>query len=236
MIEDREKVPFNPEEYTLEEILKPRKCVLLVVDVQNDFCDQRGFFATELGADISPMQLVVAHIQKLISLARINNIPVIFTLGYEDPKFRDEPGKRRYRKREMNGKICTEKGTFGAKFYQLKPEPGDIVIEKYDWTAFSGREKSSREDELGKELEMILDEKGIQTLVITGVKTEVCVNATVTDAKRRGFFVVVPKECVATDQQKLHNAYLEGWDFSSGDVIEEQVIKDAWVAEKPQTS
>lgn len=219
---------FNPEEYTLEEILKPKKCALLVVDIQNDFCDPRGFFATELGADINSMQSVVAHIQELINLAHTSNIPVIFTLGYEDPKFRDEPGKRRYCKWEMNGRICTKKGTFGAEFYRLSPQPRDIIIEKYDWTAFSGREKFHKEDELGKGLEDILKERNVQTLVVAGVKTEVCMNATVTDAKSRGYFVVVPREAVATDRHDLHQVYLEGWDFSSGDVVRKEEIKKNW--------
>ena len=53
MEEGQEKLPFNPEEYTLDEILKPKRCALLVIDIQNDFCDPNGFFSTHLGSDIS---------------------------------------------------------------------------------------------------------------------------------------------------------------------------------------
>jgi len=235
MEEGQEKLPFNPEEYTLDEILKPKRCALLVIDIQNDFCDPNGFFATHLGADISSMQATVGHIQNLIDLAHENNISVIFTLGYEDPEFRDEPGKRRYKRWEMDGKICSKKGTFGSEFYQLQPKPEDLVLEKYDWSAFSGREIVENSQENGRNLEQILKEKGVQTLVVVGIKTEVCINATVTEAKAKHYFVVVPREAVATDNNQLHEAYLEGWSFSTGDVIGEDVIKNNWSSKTPTT-
>lgn len=43
--EGSEQPPFNPEEYSLEEILKPQHSALVVIDMQNDFLHPDGFFA-----------------------------------------------------------------------------------------------------------------------------------------------------------------------------------------------
>lgn len=94
-----EQLPFNPEDYTLEEVLRPERSALIVIDMQNDFLDPKGFFATHPnetgGGSIEQMQSTVPHIQDLISTARRARVPIVFTKGYEDVKFRTNPGFRR---------------------------------------------------------------------------------------------------------------------------------------------
>lgn len=111
--QDKE-LPFDPEQYSLKEILKPKKCALLVIDVQNDFCDPNGFFAGR-GSDISQMQAVVPHIQQLIDTAHQSGVPVIFTQGSEDVRFRTGPGFRRalkWEEKDGDGSVNSERGTF----------------------------------------------------------------------------------------------------------------------------
>lgn len=220
-----EQSPFNPEEYTLAEILKPKKCALVVVDVQNDFCHPEGFFARRRKSNISQMQAIVPHIQNLIDLAHKSGVPVIFTQGSEDVRFRTGPGFRRAIKWEENdgdGSVNSERGTFGWEFYQLQPQPEDIVVEKHKWSAFDGEDKD------GKSFDEILKEKSVQTLVVTGVVTETCVYATVQDAFNRDYFVVVPKNSVGSDLPDQHKTVLEHLDPFLGDVINEEVIKENW--------
>lgn len=215
---------INPNGLSLGEILKPQNCALLVVDMQNRFCHPNEKFAKE-GKDIRPMQAVIPYIEKLIALARSKNIPVIFTKIYDDPRKLSAPGKRRYLKWvEMNEdpKVGPPENTFGAEFYKLEPKPQDTVIIKHDWSAFSGK------DSAGRSLETILRDKGITTLVVTGVKTEVCVGTTVRDAYMRGYFVVVPKEAVGSDNQKLHEANLANFDPIYADVIGESKVEEIW--------
>lgn len=211
-------------EYSLEEILTPQKCALLVVDVQNRFCHPEEKFAKE-GKDIRPMQAVVSHIQRLIDVAHDKNIPVIFTKIYDEENKLSIPGKRR-RSKWIEAKedplVGPKEGTFGAEFYEVTPTPKDIVLTKYDWSAFTG------EDNKGRDLETILKEKDITTLVVTGVKTEVCVGTTVRDAYMRGYFVIVPKEAVGSDNLELHEANLENFDPIYGDVVEESKVEEIW--------
>lgn len=220
-----EELPFNPEEYSLEEILKPKKCALLVIDVQNDFCHPDGFFATKNKSDILMMQAIIPNVQTLIDRAHDVNIPVIFTQGSEDVKFRSGPGFRRaikWQERDGDGSVNSERGTFGWEFYKLKPQPQDIVVEKHKWTAFDGKDRD------GKSLDEILKEKGIQTLVVTGVVTETCVHATVQEAFSKDYFVVVPKNSVGSDQLDQHRTVLEHLDPFLGDVVDEEVIQQNW--------
>lgn len=214
----------DPNVLSLEEILKPQNCALLVVDMQNRFCHPQEKFAKE-GKDIRPMQAVIPYIEKLIAVARSKNIPVIFTKIYDDSKELTVPGKRRYLKWIEMGEdplVGPKKNTFGAQFYKLVPEPKDITLIKYDWSAFSGK------DSRGKSLENILKDRNITTLVVTGVKTEVCVGTTVRDAYMRGYFVVIPKEVVGSDNQRLHEANLDNFDPIYGDVVDESKIEEIW--------
>lgn len=43
-----EELHYNPEDYSLKEVLKPQHSALVVIDMQNDFLDPKGFFATRL--------------------------------------------------------------------------------------------------------------------------------------------------------------------------------------------
>jgi len=216
--------PPNPERFTDAEILKPEHTALIVVDMQNDFLDPKGKFV-KWKRDISPMQAVVPHVNQLVEAAHKAGVPVIYTLGYEDLEFRDEPGQWRYVRFESDGEVCSKKGTWGAEFYKdIHPRAGDIVVEKHDWSAFTGT------DALGNRLDQILREMGTITIVVAGVKTEVCVDDTVIEGKSRGFFVVIPREAVATDRVNMQEPHLEKWDFKSGKVMRTDEVIQNWPA------
>lgn len=217
---------FNPEQYTLEEVLKPQNCALLVVDMQNDFCDPKGKFA-KWGRDISQMQSIIPTIQKLIDVAHKSSVPVIFTKGYEDVKFRKGPDLRRAvkwdEKDEDSDSVNSLKGTFGAEFYQVQPEEGDIVVEKHKWSAFDGK------DNKGRTLKEILEQLEVRTLVVTGVIAETCVETTIRDAYNKDYFVVVPRNSVGSNDPEQLQARLKYWEKGFvGDVITEDVVKENW--------
>ncbi|MBU4016692.1 cysteine hydrolase [Patescibacteria group bacterium] len=218
--------PFNPENYSLKEILKPQHSALVVVDMQNDFLDPKGFFA-RLNRPISQMQSTIPHIQGLIEVARSANVPIIFTKGYEDVKFRKGPDLRRavkWDEADGDGSVNSQSGTWGAEFYKgIKPQEGDIIVEKHKWSAFDGKDKE------GKNLKQILEKRGIKTLVITGVVAETCVETTIRNAYDQDYFVVVPRNSVGSNYPKQLQArmkYLEKGFI--GDVVNEDEIKNYW--------
>lgn len=232
-----EQLPFNTEDYSLKEILKPQYSALLVVDMQNDFLDPKGFFAQRLKTPIEQMQSTIPHIQGLIETARKAHVPVIFTKGYEDVKFRKGPDIRRavkWDERDGDGSVNAQSGTWGADFYEgIEPQEGEVVIEKHKWSAFDGIDKE------GKSLQKILEGMGVKTLVVTGVVAETCIETSIRDAYQHGYFVVIPRNSIGSNDPEQLNARMKYWDRGFvGDVVTEDVVKENWPAKvkMPQPS
>jgi ureidoacrylate peracid hydrolase len=226
-----ESTIFNPERYSLPEILKPEHCALLVIDMQNDFLDQKGYFARR-GRSIEQMQSIIPSIQRLIAVARKSGVLIIFSKGYEDVRFRNGPDLRRAVKWEEidnNGSVNSQSGTWGSEFYKdIEPQSSDIVIEKHKWSAFSGVDKEN------KFLKNILEDRGVKTLVITGVVAETCLETSIRDAYDQNYFVVIPEHSVGSNNAKQLEARMDYWKSGFiGDVIEEQEIAEIWKSEKP---
>lgn len=228
---------FNPEDYSIENILRPEITALLVIDPQNDFCHSDGFFAK--GTKSQPPRPVeqtadaIRQTKPLIDAAHNSGVPVIFTQGFEDVAFRSEAGKRRAVKwhevdsegREIPEEINSKRGTFGAEFFEVAPdkEKGDVVIEKPDWSAFTGKDAN------GKSLQDILAEKGIKTLVITGVVAETCVETTLRDAHTKDYMIVVPTGCVGSDHPEQLEQRMKYWeDGFVGDTLDKEEIERIW--------
>ena len=72
---------------------------------------------------------------------------------------------------------------------------------------------------------------GIQTLIVTGVTTHVCVDCTVRDGFQRDYFIVVPADCTATFNPQLQEATLANLERYYGDVTTSDEIVRAWSAE-----
>ncbi|PIR78825.1 MAG: hypothetical protein COU26_04555 [Candidatus Levybacteria bacterium CG10_big_fil_rev_8_21_14_0_10_36_30] len=228
----KEQLGFNPERYSLEEMLKPKRCALIIIDMQKDFMDPEGFFAKK-DRDVSQMQSIVPNIQKLIDSARLANIPIIFTQGSEDVKFRKgKADKRRavkWKETDTNPENMNSlRGTSGWEFYGVHPQEGDIVIEKHKWSAFDGKDKD------GNNLRKILKIHDTSTLIITGVVAETCVETTIRDAyskKHPSYNIIIPENSVGSDHPERLKMLMDYWAVGHiGDVVNESAIQERWAA------
>lgn len=171
---------------------------LLVIDMQRDFVDA--------GAPIEcpGAREVVAPILQLQALARAERMPVIYTqeahraakvdfgleLDYEEPEH------------------CLE-GTPGIELLPaLAPQPGDHLIIKRRYSGF-----------FATDLDLLLRGLAVDTLILVGVATDVCVRATAQDAQQLGYRVVVPRECVAGTSPAQHEAALRNIEYVFGYVV-----------------
>jgi nicotinamidase-related amidase len=95
---------------------------------------------------------------------------------------------------------CCIEGSGGEELDPLLPvDPKkDYIIEKRRFSAF-----------FGTDLDLILRENKIETLVVTGTKTNCCIRATVTDACYLGYLPVILSDCVATDSDVVNQVHLE---------------------------
>jgi len=71
---------------TLEEKVAPDHAVLVTVDVQNDFCHERGFLGS-LGAPMGLVQAMVPRLCRLLETARARGVPVIHVISHHDEEY-----------------------------------------------------------------------------------------------------------------------------------------------------
>ena len=154
---------------------------LIVVDVQKD---NVGRFC----------QSIIPNIKSLIKKTREKEIPIIYACDSRYPE--DSLFKR------VGRKPHAIRGTEGAGVVEeLKPAPGDIIIEKRMMSAF-----------FGTDLDITLRERGIKRLIITGIRTEFCLLKTVLDAFELGYEVIVPSDACASPSEEGHEATLKSLD------------------------
>ncbi len=166
----------------------PEKTAILVIDMQNEFVHEKGKLKCYNA------EYTVEPTRKLLEAAREAGAHVIYTKVAYRPDYLDAP------KNELSRELgATQKGSWGVEIVdELKPEKGDIVIEKQRYSAF-----------YGTILERILRRLGVETLILTGCATNVCVESTARDAHARDFDVIVLSDCTAAfDSKKDQEASL----------------------------
>ncbi|MBK8021043.1 MAG: cysteine hydrolase [Chloroflexi bacterium] len=162
------------------------KTAVLVIDMIRDFTDlERGRVANPVSAALAPV------IQEFIDEVRQRDLLVIWFIDQH------RSGKPDWELEHV--RPHGEEGSVGVELDpRLRPLPQDYQVVKRRYSAF-----------VGTDLDLILRDNHIERVILTGTKTNVCIRATATDAFERNYYVVVPRECVATDKAHLHDANLE---------------------------
>jgi nicotinamidase-related amidase len=175
-----------------------RRAALLVVDMQHDFVDDDAPIACRDAKNIVP------NLQALTDLARAVAIPVIYTKESHRRQKVDFGLELEYGETEH----CVE-GTRGIEIIdELRPHDSDYVLVKRRYSGF-----------FATDLDLLLKGLGVDTLVLTGVATDVCVRATAQDALQLDYRVIVPQECVAGTTHARHAAALEHIGYVLGRVL-----------------
>jgi nicotinamidase-related amidase len=182
---------------------------LLVVDMQNDFCDERGYYALK-GLPAASTRTAIAGIARLLAAARLRAVPVLHTRLIHDPAVADVMDRHRVL---PPGWIADgprlAPGSWGAEIVsELQPRCGEPVVDRGDYSAFY---------ETG--LEAYLRRRGVRTLLLTGTTAYACVLHTAFDAFCRDLDVVVPRECVSGWRLDLADAALATVELLLGRVV-----------------
>ncbi|MGN6125486.1 MAG: cysteine hydrolase family protein [Humibacter sp.] len=197
----------------------PAHTALIVVDVQNDFCSPDGSLG-KIGNDVSAAVEMVPRLNTLIDAARAAQLPVIFIQTFHDetndtPQWLNrhgEPGLKR------SGITCRT-GTWGAEFYEVEPLPGEIVVNKYRYSAFAGTN-----------LQIVLKTLGIESLLFTGVATEICVESSLRDGLFAEYYVSLVEDCAASYDQDAHRASVRGVERNFGTVVTSEQLAGLWAS------
>ena len=177
---------------------------VLVIDMQKDFLYPDGF-GEFLGNDVHLLQRTIKPIQKLLRAARAANMLIIHTREGHLPDLSDCPPAKRDRWAEGTrigdmgpmGRILIRGEAGHALIDEVTPMPDETVLDKPGKNAF-----------YKTNLESLLQINKIKNLLITGVTTDVCCNATTIAANDRGFNAIVLADCVASYSEERHWATL----------------------------
>lgn len=177
------------------------RTALLVIDVQNDFCHPDGYFSG-FGFDVAPCTEVAGRIASVVAGFRQHDLPVVWTMSTNADPPRHALLPLRFRRRPAGERPPDQfaPGSWGWQLVDgLEPRDGELVVHKPRYDAFV---RTSLEEDLRA--------RGIDTVVVTGVITNCCVDTTARSAFMRGFDVLVLEDCVATfaEERDLHDAAL----------------------------
>lgn len=167
------------------------KPAIIVVDMLKDtFKEGSRLPITREGRKIIP------NLQKLLKESRRKGFPIVYACDSflkEDFLFQ---GK---------SKFYSLQGTPGAEVIdELKPEPTDMILPKRRFSAF-----------FKTDLDQQLRDRGVDTIVVTGITTEVCVLTTAMDGFCHDFYVFLLEDCTASQTPEVHQACLSSYrDFS----------------------
>ena len=177
---------------------------LLIIDMRRDFLEPGGFGAA-LGNDVSLLRAAVEPCRAVLAAARKAGITVIHTREGHRPDLSDAP-----RLKVERGDPALRIGAAGPMGRILvRGEPGhDIISELYPAPGEPVIDKPGKGAFCQTDLELILRNRGIETLLVCGVTTEVCVNTTVREANDRGFRCIVLSDCCASYFPEFHQAGL----------------------------
>ncbi|HEX3953609.1 MAG TPA: isochorismatase family cysteine hydrolase [Stellaceae bacterium] len=200
---------------TLARKAAPGTAALIVIDVQNDFCAEGGFFA-EAGADIPSIQRAIPPLRALIDGARRAGVLVVFVTAIYDPVDLSPPMRERRLRRRTSRPLCLT-GSWGADFCGVGPLPGEPVVVKH---RYSGMVNTG--------LDALLKSRGIRSLLLTGVATDTCVESTGRDAFFIDYYVTLVADCCGAFCQRDHAVALERFDRDYGLVVSSTEIIESW--------
>lgn len=180
------------------------RTAIVMIDMQRDFLEPGGF-GESLGNNVSLLAAAVEPCRALLEAGRAHDMLIIHTREGHRPDMSDAPRAKvergipsaRIGAPGPMGRILI-RGEAGHDIIpELYPRAGELVIDKPGKGAF-----------FATDLELILQNRGIENLIVCGVTTEVCVHTTVREANDRGYRCIVPSDCCASYFPEFHEVGL----------------------------
>jgi nicotinamidase/pyrazinamidase len=160
-----------------------RATALIVADVQNDFADPQGSLYVPSGEQV--VDVVNAEVERALE----GGATVVYTQDWHPPRtphFDIDGG---------TWPVHCVQGTWGAELHPRLRVEGEVVQKGVDggdgYSGFSVRDPVSA-DERATRLGGILEDAGVERVVVTGLAGDFCVKATALDARELGYEVVLP--------------------------------------------
>jgi nicotinamidase-related amidase len=163
------------------DVIDPQKTAMIVVDMQNDFV------APGAAIEVPAARAMVPKLVEALKVCRDSQIKVIYT-AHVHRRDGSDMGLFDDLHPPIANRDALVDGTPGVDIYpDLRPASGEHVIKKHRYSGF-----------FGTDLDMILREWGVDTVIISGTSTENCCHATARDAMFRNYRVIFLSDATTT--------------------------------------
>jgi ureidoacrylate peracid hydrolase len=200
----------------IHEDIMPSKTALIVVDMQNAFMPLPVAHAP---CDMAPK--IVPQINRLAQAVRETGGVVVWIQTACTPGDKITWSNAHNivsHDRALMRFAALERGSEGYALYpEMDARPEDLYVEKHRFSAFI---------QGSSDLDAILREQGVDTVLITGTVTNVCCESTARDAMMLNYKVIMVSDCNAADNDEEHNATLRAIYLTFGDVMDSGMLID----------
>ncbi|MEA2622509.1 MAG: ureidoacrylate peracid hydrolase [Chloroflexota bacterium] len=192
---------------TLEEMVEPAKTALLVLDVQNDFCQDE------------PRRQMIPRVASVLEAARHAGVTVVYVQNTVLPGGLSDSSADLARRARIGLRTsATLDGTDGHRFVpEVAPLDGDLVVRKHRASAFNGTT-----------LDTILRSAGIETVVLVGTATQGSVINTAYGGIGLNYYVVVVRDAVSSWRDDLHQAAMLLMENAVNEMTDVATLATAW--------
>lgn len=205
----------------LADWIAPSRTALVIVDMQVDFASPSGVLG-RAGILLDGGAAALAAAERLATAARAAGVTLVF-VGTRTSAEQDSPAwaewiRRRGGDPALEMSVCRA-GTAGADFVGPKPAPGEMVIAKQRYSGF-----------FRTDLDDLLRGKRRDTVIVCGVTTDCCIDATARDAFNLDYQVIVPRDACAAYEADLHANALRSLELNCAVLADTAEVLAAWGA------